>query len=197
MNKYINLIAELKIASILKDKNSRKFNKNFKVLDLETYNIELPKLVYDFCTHTYLREDCIRNILLYQPKEYLDYIKAIMDFAYDNNIKDDMQIISYFISSLHYSYKYGLKYKESRENKEQIALFNTVFENRAFYSRGKIYNNTLEFANDILEFATNNPNDMYRLDGFLYDGIRISSESNPELFQEKLDILVKQKSFYN
>ncbi len=203
MNKYIQKIANINIKSILKEENDKKFKKDFDALTSEIYEEEVAKIIYDFCNYTYSRKECIRyyivnDILLYQPEDYLLYLKKIWEYSLENEILDDLHILSYFINSLYFSYSNGEKYKNHNKNDEYVKIFTKkYFPKRDFFKGGNIYQNCLQFAYDIMSFGFADYDNIHKLDGLLYDSVRIASQDDKKTFSRLLNKLVALKSYYN
>ena len=202
MNKYIELIAILELKSIFNENQSKEWDFDFITDEEDTVLLEAKKLIYHFDKATYIKSDGIRfyfinDGLLYYSNKKLAYISKLMKALAKYSFYDEVNAISYYIYSLHYSYNKGKKYLENPENKKYKKIFNSYFEENEFYNQGRIIKSAINFSQDLIEYATMSQDKIYNLGDLLIDCCRVCFKNNCYNFQSKLSVLIGYRTYHN
>ena len=127
----------------------------------------------------------------------LEYISSLLSSANEIELKDEKQIISYYLYSLFSSYIKSETYIDNSENIDYLKRFNQYFPKQEFYNDGRIIEPTLIFVYDLICYATKSQKRIYSLSALLIDSCRICYQNSYKSFQSQLSNLVKFKTYYN
>lgn len=202
MNKYIELIAEIEVKSILGENKKEKLDFTFNANDPDKSDRETAKLICYFDETTYIHADGIRlyfinDGLLYYEDDLLKYVMSVLNYNIQKGHSEEVEVLSYYLLSLLYSYKKGAKYLANDKNSVYLNRFGSFFNTQRFYNNGDILINALVFAQEVVEFATLSKENALNLSDLLIDCCRICYTNNVREIQGSLKVLVNYGTYHN
>ncbi len=200
MNKYIELIAHHKMRNVMKDLQSNKMNFDFDVDDLLQIKMEISKLL-NFFDHTYINSDFVRmyyinDDLLYFDTIQIKHIKSLLEHAIKIGLTDEVELLSYYLVSLNYSYTKGMTYQSNANNSAYLKQFYSIFDKRGFYC-GSLVDGAKSFSRDVIAYAAEDKENVFGLNDLLLDCLRFCYSNECADFQKSINQLVQLRTHYN